>query len=266
MVKGMVRRNRVLIGIAALAATAAVAGFGIGEDGALAFSPPVPRAKSEVLSAARPDGPGGRAGIAATPTEPSTASDGAGLTAAAGGRAPVVAGAVDDAATTAGATAPGLLAEAAARPPTGPDADVAAPGAASPDGAAPGAGSAVASTGLAPLPTRLSEAYGDWIVQCIAGGSGQPAARTCWAELTVRAPDSDQRLFHLNVPYAAPGTPQRMVVTAPFGLALERGLRFGIGAPGDLQAPFATCLQQGCSRSTRTDSARSGPATPSSFG
>jgi invasion protein IalB len=100
-------------------------------------------------------------------------------------------------------------------------------------------------------PSALSETYGDWVVKCASvqaeGKTDSKPRSVCQMSQELRQSQSGKRalliVFGINAKDSGllSGT-----IIAPFGLDLKSGLSLKMADTVYLEAPFKTCVPQGC--------------------
>ena len=100
-------------------------------------------------------------------------------------------------------------------------------------------------------PSALSETYGDWIVRCAtlqAEGQNESKPKSvCQMSQELQQGQSGKRalLIVFDINATGNGLLSGRII-APFGLDLKSGLSLKIADAVYLEAPFKTCLPQGC--------------------
>lgn len=98
-------------------------------------------------------------------------------------------------------------------------------------------------------PTRLSEVYGDWTVNCATSEDG--ATRTCFMTQTLAASENNQRVLQAEMGIVDGAT--QFVLLTPLGVLLPAGVIATIDEQESETLSFHTCLSAGCIvRSTLT--------------
>jgi len=100
-------------------------------------------------------------------------------------------------------------------------------------------------------PSALSETYGDWVVKCATvQPEGKPDSKPksiCRMSQELTQGQSGKRA--LLIVFGFDATDNGILsgtIVAPFGLDLKSGLSLKIADAVFLEAPFKTCLPQGC--------------------
>lgn len=93
---------------------------------------------------------------------------------------------------------------------------------------------------LAQEPSRLSEVYGDWTVNCVAGEND---ARTCFMVQTLT--DENRRRV-LQAEIRLIGSTTHFALLAPLGVLLPAGVSTNIDEGEAATMAFHTCLAAGC--------------------
>jgi invasion protein IalB len=93
-------------------------------------------------------------------------------------------------------------------------------------------------------PKVVGERIGDWTLFCPeAKDKTKPVS--CTLEQLLMDAETKRVAFHLAIGYGPRGN-LILVVRAPLGIALVRGLEVTFGAQPVQRAPFNTCLSNGC--------------------
>ena len=98
----------------------------------------------------------------------------------------------------------------------------------------------MAGGALAQEPSRLSEVYGDWTVNCVAGEND---ARTCFMVQTL---SDENRRRVLQAEIRLIGSTTQFALLAPLGVLLPAGVSANIDDGAAETFAYHTCLAAGC--------------------